>query len=190
MIGSDENGELYKGIVCFMIIGLKESTLYMIKSSPEITINAAWFSDECFDVLYQCEFNVRTIACDDHQCLLVMITSIMYQRLRNYWRDATNIQTIYVWFINAKIYTSFLCIVHLIKDFRNNLLICKRFIFPSFSFHRFRDIIDLQFGDISWKILHNVFERNETLDRNFKKALKLTSKVNFAELLFWKPIHK
>ena len=25
LIGSDENGELYKGIVCFMIVGLKES---------------------------------------------------------------------------------------------------------------------------------------------------------------------
>ena len=25
VLGSDENGELYKGIVCFMIVGLKES---------------------------------------------------------------------------------------------------------------------------------------------------------------------
>ena len=33
MIGCDDEGELYKGIVCFMIIGLKESIPYMMKSS-------------------------------------------------------------------------------------------------------------------------------------------------------------
>ena len=35
MIGCDDEGELYKGIVCFMIAGLKESIPYVIKSSPE-----------------------------------------------------------------------------------------------------------------------------------------------------------
>ena len=70
MIGADEKGELYKGIVCFMIVGLKESIPYVIKSSPEITINATWLKDElleCLDVLFQCDFNVRRIVCDNHQ---------------------------------------------------------------------------------------------------------------------------
>ena len=31
MIGCDDEGELYKGIVCFMIVGLKESIPYVIK---------------------------------------------------------------------------------------------------------------------------------------------------------------
>ena len=35
MIGCDNEGELYKGIVCFMIVGLKESIPYVINSSPE-----------------------------------------------------------------------------------------------------------------------------------------------------------
>ena len=42
----------------------------MIKSSPEITINAAWLRDElfeCLDVLYQCDFDVRIIVCDNLQ---------------------------------------------------------------------------------------------------------------------------
>ena len=33
MISCDDEGELYKGIACFMIIGLKESIPYMMKSS-------------------------------------------------------------------------------------------------------------------------------------------------------------
>ena len=40
MIDCDDEGELYKGIVCFMIVGLKESILYVIKSLPETNIDA------------------------------------------------------------------------------------------------------------------------------------------------------
>ena len=49
-IGSDDNGELYKGTIYFMIAGLKEST-HVIKSSPQITLNATWFRDELFECL-------------------------------------------------------------------------------------------------------------------------------------------
>ena len=55
MIGSDEKGELYNEIVCFMIVGLKEFIPYVIKSSPEITLHAAWLKNElfeCLDVLF------------------------------------------------------------------------------------------------------------------------------------------
>ena len=34
MIRCDKEGELYQGIVCFMIVGLKESIPYVINSSP------------------------------------------------------------------------------------------------------------------------------------------------------------
>ena len=36
LIGAATNGELYKGIVSFMIIGIKQNTPYIIKSVPEI----------------------------------------------------------------------------------------------------------------------------------------------------------
>ena len=49
-IGSDDNGELYKRTIYFMIAGLKEST-HVIKPSPQITINSAWFRDELFECL-------------------------------------------------------------------------------------------------------------------------------------------
>ena len=34
-IGADENGQLYKGVVCFMIVGLKSNVLYLVKALPE-----------------------------------------------------------------------------------------------------------------------------------------------------------
>ena len=68
-----------------------------------------------------------------------------------------------------------------IKNIRNNLLSCKRFIFQSFTFHKFRDIIDPQSSEIFWKIFYNLFKKNETSDANLKKAPKVTTKVNFAK---------
>ena len=84
-----------KGIVCFIIVGLQESILYVIESCTKITIKVAYIRDElteCLDVLYQCSFNVRAIVYDNHQSNVSLFT--------NYWRDAIKTQTIYVWIIN------------------------------------------------------------------------------------------
>ena len=37
-VGLDEDGKSYKGILCFMIMGSKESIPYVIKACPEATI--------------------------------------------------------------------------------------------------------------------------------------------------------
>ena len=92
-----------------------------------------------------------------------------------------------VWIINAERYIFFYDSVHLFKNIKNNLFSCKRFVFPLFTFHGLRDIIDLQFGEISWKIFHNVFEKDKTLDAKLKKTPKVTTKLNFVKLFFWKP---
>ena len=68
-IGCDDEGKLYKGIVCFMIVGLKESIPYVIKSSPETNIDASWPKTELLDslkIFSSCGFRVRAIACDNH----------------------------------------------------------------------------------------------------------------------------
>ena len=54
LIDAATNGELYKGIVSFMIIGIKQNTPYIIKSVPEIKIHADWLKNEiigCLKVL-------------------------------------------------------------------------------------------------------------------------------------------
>ena len=44
--GGDQEGNLYKGIVCSMIVGLKENVPYVIKASPEVSITGTWLADE------------------------------------------------------------------------------------------------------------------------------------------------
>ena len=51
IIGCDDEGELYKCIICFMEFGLKELILYVIKSSPETNIDANWLKTEFLDSL-------------------------------------------------------------------------------------------------------------------------------------------
>ena len=63
----NSEGELYKGLVCFMIVGLKNSIPYVINSCPEIKINADWLKEElidCLGILFKYSFNV--IVCDNH----------------------------------------------------------------------------------------------------------------------------
>ena len=65
IIGWDDEVELYKGIVCFMIVALKESIPYVIKSLPEINIDANWLKTELLGSS-NCGFRVRAIAFDNH----------------------------------------------------------------------------------------------------------------------------
>ena len=46
LIGAATNVELYKGIVSFMIIGIKQNTPYIIKSVPEIKMHADWLKNQ------------------------------------------------------------------------------------------------------------------------------------------------
>ena len=69
MIGFDDKGELYKVIVCFMIVGLKESIPCVLKSLPETKLDTNWLKAELLDsleILSNCGFRVRAIVCDSH----------------------------------------------------------------------------------------------------------------------------
>ena len=67
-------------------------------------------------------------------------------------------------------------IVHLIKNVRNNLLRKKRLVFPHFSLE-FNDDVIVNPGEISWKLLHDVHEKDHKLDANRRKAPKVTNKL-------------
>ena len=71
LIGTATNGELYKGIVSFMIIGIKQKTPYTIKSVLEIKMHADRLKNEiigCLNVLSDRGFKVRMIISDNHLC--------------------------------------------------------------------------------------------------------------------------
>ena len=67
--------------------------------------------------------------------------------------------------------------VHLIKNVRNNLLKFKQFIFRPFEFSGFKYPINVPGGEIAWKTFLDVFERDENLHANLRKAPKVTTKV-------------
>ena len=69
LVGCNSKGELYKRLVCFMIVGLKSSIPYVIKSSSESKINADWLKEElidCLAIFSQSGFIVRAIVCHNH----------------------------------------------------------------------------------------------------------------------------
>ena len=67
--------------------------------------------------------------------------------------------------------------VHLLENIRNNLFNSKRFIFPSFKFDQFFDPIEVPGGEISWKLFHEVYDKDEKLPAYMKKASKLSYKA-------------
>ena len=68
--------------------------------------------------------------------------------------------------------------VHLLKNIHNNLFNSQRFIFRSFKFDQFFDPIDVPGGAISWKSLHEVYDKGENMKKaNMKKASKLSYKA-------------
>ena len=51
-VGEDEEGELYKGIACFMIVGLKQSVPHVTQAIPEVTITGEWLAEKISASLY------------------------------------------------------------------------------------------------------------------------------------------
>ena len=181
VFGADEEGELYKGIVCFMIVGLKSNVPYVVKACPEREITGEWLKDEllsCLNVLHENGFNVRGVVSDDHATNVCAYKQLLTEN----GQDADDLFLV----LNERKIYLFFDTVHLIKNVRNNLLNRKRFLFPSFTFTGFYDDITVPGGDISWRLLHQVREKDEELEGNLKAAPAISSKVtNFYYFTFY-----
>ena len=128
--------ELYKGLVAFMIVGMKENVPYVIKAAPDTTITGEWLQEQikdCLKTLNNCGFNVRAIVCDDHATNVNAYSLLLKESGQP--SDST-----FMMFGSKKIYLLY-DTVHLIKSIRNNLLNYKRFFFPSFRFDGFEDLV-------------------------------------------------
>ena len=169
--GSSINNELYKSIVCFMIIWLKENVLYVVKAAPVTFINSELLKDEllnCLELLITGGFNVRAVICDNHAANVSAFTKLILQ----FGEDN---ESLFINFQSQKVYL-FYDTVHPIKNVRNNLLSKKRLVFPQFSFFEFNDDVIVNPGEISWKLLYDVHEKDQKLDANLRKAPKLADK--------------
>ena len=152
MVGCDEEGTMYKGIVGFMIVGLLESIPYIIKSLQEVEIEGGWLKEEivkAIELLHSIGFKARCVVPDNH----LTIVSVYSKILTSNGCDKDDLAVILK--DGSKVYL-FYDSVHLMKNIRNNLLNCKRFIFPAFRFSGFIDDISCGEGEISWKLLHDL----------------------------------
>ena len=53
MVGYNKDGVLFKGILCFMMVGLRESVPFIIKAIPEVDIKGDWLAEEIKDTIRQ-----------------------------------------------------------------------------------------------------------------------------------------
>ena len=173
LVGMDENGDMYTGVVTFMAVGLnKEAIPFVVKACPEIKICGDWLREEIEETLGtmgKAGFRVRAVITDNHS-----VNVNAFKSLRIKYGNVDDELSFN--FSGQKIYNLYDS-VHLIKNIRNNLLSAKRFIFPSFKFYGFYDPISVEAGEISWRLLHDTYEKDLILPSNLRKAPKLNPKT-------------
>ena len=169
-VGANKDGNLYKGIVVFMVCGLKKTLPIVVKASPETKLNGTWMSEqleECVCTLAEAGFKVRAIVTDNHSANVAAF-SMLRKKFPGggfFFQHPKNSTKIYLFFDN----------VHLIKNVRNNLLNCHKFVFPSFSFQIKNKIVaSSDAGFISWSDMQSLLNRDVKLEANLRKASKLS----------------
>ena len=171
LIGCDDNGNLFKGIMTFMIVGVRKNVPFVVKAVPESKIEGKWLSGQIrvtIQSLHEIGFHVRAVISDNHPSNV----SAFNELFSKYGRESHESAILHHSTSDRRTYL-FYDSVHLLKNARNNLLNSRRFIFPEFHFS---DFISLPAGKILWKLFHSVFD-DEKLQANLRKANKLTYKV-------------
>ena len=74
-VGANEKGNLYKGIVAFMVAGLKQSLSFVVQAIPYVTFHDQWLCDK---IASNIENLGNAFACVD---LLLTITPLMLMLL-------------------------------------------------------------------------------------------------------------
>ena len=169
VIGCDNDGNLFKGIMTFMIVGLRKSIPLVVKAVPESKIEGKWLSaqiEESIQSLHEIGFHVRAVISDNHPSNVSA-----FRNLLSKYGCTSHEHAILHPSTQNRISYLFFDSVHLLKNIRNNLLNSRRFIFPAFEYPRF---ITLPAGEISWKLLHDIFDQDEQLQANLRKAKELT----------------
>ena len=174
-VGENEDGELFSGIVCFMIVGLKQSIPFVVKSCPETKVTGEWLKkqlDECIYELSKRGFRVRAVVADNHKSNVSAFNTML--KCYDGEGDISILHPAYKKQMKTYIFYD---MVHIVKNIRNNLLSAKKFVFPEFTFDKFRDKIHVPNGYITWSIFHRLYEEDQNLDAGLKKAHKINHSV-------------
>ena len=79
-VGRAENGKLYKGVLNFMIVGIRKNVPFVVRAVPEVTVNGGLVRkhiDGVLQDLHETGFNVRTIVADNHKSNVAAYESLM-----------------------------------------------------------------------------------------------------------------
>ena len=168
-VGADEEGNIYRGIVVFMIQGMKKSRPVVVKGCPEVKVCGKWLAEElstCISLLAKAGFNVRAVVADNHSANVAAFKFLiaMYSGNHLYIKHPDNRANTHLFFDN----------VHLLKNIRNNLFNAQKFVFPSFSLHVGSTEITCEDGYIEWNDLKDIYAQDSRLAANLRKAPKLT----------------
>ena len=171
-VGADKDGHLYKGIVAFMVVGLKQSIPYVIQAIPEVSFTGKWLSEQMAENIHnliQAGFCVRGIVTDNHSANINAFSSLVKT-----FNSESNLYIEHAQNHGKKMYL-FYDSVHLVKNTRNNLLNGKIFVFPKFIYNDDLHIsVHCPTGYISWGDLYNIYDRDKELSGNLRKAPKLS----------------
>ena len=92
LVGVDSKGNLFKGVMTFMIHSLKQSIPFVIKTIPEVKSRGLWLSeqiDECIHTLHQSDFNVVPVISDNHSTNVslfdILIKKSIYKEKYQYY---------------------------------------------------------------------------------------------------------
>ena len=155
-----------------MIVGVRKNVSFVVKAVPESKIEGKWLSCQIIETtqsLHKIGFHVQAVISDNH----LSNVSAFNKLLSKYGSESHENATLHHFTSDRRTYL-FYDSVQLLKNVRNNLLNSRRFIFPEFHFS---DFVSLPAGKISWKLLHSVFDEDEKLQANLRKANKLTYNV-------------
>ena len=174
-IAADDEGNLYKGIVAFMIVGLKELIPYTAQSTLEVKFSGEWLLKKCqiaLMILHQENFVYEvsslktTLQIYMHFLHSLQFSILIHNFLIQYINHAGN--------FGKKTYLHY-DTVHIMKNIRNNLLNGEKFVFPEFIYNVGLNInIDSPAGFIQRRDLNDIYDKYKGLSANLNNAPKLS----------------
>ena len=175
LIGCNYELQMYKSILCFMVVSLKKSIPYILKAIPLTRINHQIVQDgilSCISILNKGNFIIRAVVCDNHS------TNVSaYKHLKVLYPCSTR-QNAISNPSNPEKYTYLIFdSVHLIKNIRNNLLANKFFQVPPLELKLMDVVINIPPGTIRWSTFHRVHEKDLAIKCPVKKAPKISYQV-------------
>ena len=155
IIGRNENLEMFKSILCFMVISLKKTVPYVIKAVPIVKLSSGIIFDwilNCLKVLNDANFQPRCVISGNHQSNISAFNKLTKKFpivSKNYcMRNPFTEGIVYLFFDT----------VHLIKNVRNNLLSNRFFTIPRVELPLLNSLISVPDGHLRWSSLHKVHD--------------------------------